>query len=551
MPTTNTNRPILDTKKWEFMSIAPAATATGATIGNSNHIENNVLYLTSNTTAWLYNPDQDGFVALSSPALAATFNAGASVCASGISTGTATAASLTATGGSASTIATNQAFARDMRGYLIHILSGPNAGVTLAIRSNTIGTNSTITVDTQASSFSASTVFRLIAPTFYVLGAGTLAAGSFKKYDLATNTWTTLSITGLPSLIGTDGVLVSTPSVFDANITSNATSSGATTLTDRKFNWIPNAFTGLTLRILNGTGAGQSRTISSNTSSVLTVSSAWTTNPDVTSVYTIEGSNYQPFAVGTATAGGASTLTNSARNWETNQWTNYQVRILSGTGAGQIRTIASNTATALTTSTAWTTTPDTTSVYSIEGNDDFLYFLGNNAVAMYRYSISSNTWTTLSPTAARGGSPSTGMSAIWVWDVSDPDWTTENAIRNGQRIYSFRGGAAATLDYYDIAANIWVNAVTYAPAAETFTTGSKWVYSGNFIYGHKDATGRWFRLNLITGKMEGWGSPILQTQTALAGNTAFAVVYNDGATRIIYIHMILNTSAIHLRQMVI
>ena len=108
---------------------------------------------------------------------------------------------------------------------------------------------------------------------------------------------------------------------------------------------------------------------------------------------------------GTATAGGASTLTNSAKTWTTNQWCNYQIRITAGTGIGQVRTIASNTATVLTTSVAWTTTPDATSVYEITGNDDFIYLLGNNAVTMYRYSISGNTWTIIAPTTARPAAP--------------------------------------------------------------------------------------------------------------------------------------------------
>jgi hypothetical protein len=119
-------------------------------------------------------------------------------------------------------------------------------------------------------------------------------------------------------------------------------------------------------------------------------------------------------ASGTATAGAASTITNAAKTWTANQWTNYQIRITAGTGIGQIRTIASNTATAITVSAAWTTTPDATSQYEITGNDDFLYLLGNAAVTMYRYSISANTWTTMAPTTARAAAPSTGMSANWV-----------------------------------------------------------------------------------------------------------------------------------------
>ncbi len=41
--------------------------------------------------------------------------------------------------------------------------------------------------------------------------------------------------------------------------------------------------------------------------------------------------------------------------WTVNQWSNSQVRITAGTGAGQVKTIASNTATALTVSAAWGT----------------------------------------------------------------------------------------------------------------------------------------------------------------------------------------------------
>jgi hypothetical protein len=72
-----------------------------------------------------------------------------------------------------------------------------------------------------------------------------------------------------------------------------------------------------------------------------------------------------PVDSGTATAGGNTTLTDSAQTWDTNEYANFVVFIVSGTGAGQKRTIASNTATALTVSTAWTVNPNTTSVYSI------------------------------------------------------------------------------------------------------------------------------------------------------------------------------------------
>jgi len=68
---------------------------------------------------------------------------------------------------------------------------------------------------------------------------------------------------------------------------------------------------------------------------------------------------------GTASSGTATTLTDSGKTWTANQWAGYFVTISAGTGKGQLRTISSNTATALTVSSAWATTPDSTSQYSV------------------------------------------------------------------------------------------------------------------------------------------------------------------------------------------
>jgi len=477
MPTTNGNRPILDLKRWEMCAPAPGATAAAQFVISSRHFRQQQMLVRSNTEAWMYLPSEDSWVQLASPALAGTFGAGACGVAGGWSTGANVAVtSLTATGGTTSTIVTNQTLARDLRGYQVHVLAGPNAGVTLTIRSNTIGTNATITVDAQGSAFSASTVYRLLTPRFYLLGAGTLASGSFRVYDWATNTYQTLSQTGLPASIGTDGRLIATPSVLDGE--------------------------------------------------------------------------YRQFATGTATAGGSTTLDNSAKAWATNQWANSQLRIVSGTGAGQIRTIASNTGTQLTVSAAWTTNPDATSVYSIEGNDDFLYFIGNNAVTLYRYSISANTWTTLTPGTARGGAPGAGMSGHWVHSVTANDWTAENAILNGRYVFSFRGAAGALLDRYDIAGNTWA-AITYSPNTETLTTGTKYAYHDDRLYIQKDATGRWFAFDFARSEMLPWSTLLYTQGAAVLGDTAFDVIYKDGATELFYVHFLLNTSTIHLRQMVI
>jgi hypothetical protein len=476
MPTTNGTRKILDLKRWEFCTPSPHVSAAGAFIISSRNFRQQQMLIASSTVAAIYNPAEDGWVNLPSPALAGTFGAGASGTAGAWSTGaTVGVASLTATAGTTSGFTTNQTLARDLRGYKVQILAGPNAGSVLDIVSNTIGTNAVITVAPMGTAFSASTVYRLLTPRFYVVGAGTLAAGSFRVYDYATNTWTTLSQTNLPSTIGTDGKLIATPSIVD--------------------------------------GA------------------------------------FRSFATGTATSATGTTLTNTTKFWAASQWINSQLRITGGTGAGQIRTITANTADTLTVAT-WTTTPDATSTYAIDGNDNFLYYVGNNAVAMYRYDIAANTWSTLSPGVARGGAPGAGMSGHWIHSVSEADWNNESLILNGRYIYSFRGAGGALLDRYDIAGNTWA-AITYSPSVETFSTGTKYALHNGILYIQRESTGRWFAYDFARSELFPWSTMLYPQGAALLGDTAFDVVYKDGATEIFYVYMLLNTSNILLRQMVI
>jgi len=68
---------------------------------------------------------------------------------------------------------------------------------------------------------------------------------------------------------------------------------------------------------------------------------------------------------GTAESGGASTLTDTDKSWTVDAYANKLVTIYKGTGAGQTRMIASNTADTLTTSTAWTIQPSSDSEYGI------------------------------------------------------------------------------------------------------------------------------------------------------------------------------------------
>jgi hypothetical protein len=70
----------------------------------------------------------------------------------------------------------------------------------------------------------------------------------------------------------------------------------AFTLIDSTKAWTPNAFVGMTLRIIAGTGVGQRRIIASNTATTITVTSMWGTLPDATSEYDILSSYGSPIS---------------------------------------------------------------------------------------------------------------------------------------------------------------------------------------------------------------------------------------------------------------
>jgi hypothetical protein len=68
---------------------------------------------------------------------------------------------------------------------------------------------------------------------------------------------------------------------------------------------------------------------------------------------------------GTATSGAATTITDTGKLWGTNRWKNGVVKIVGGTGSGQVKQIQSNTATAITVDGNWKTNPDNTSAYKV------------------------------------------------------------------------------------------------------------------------------------------------------------------------------------------
>lgn len=460
---------------------------------------------------------------------------------------------------------------------------------------------------TAAGSFIVSDKYDLIngARAFYVAGASAIY-----MYEGQEDAWAQLPNSGATGTFAAGACgefrgLGAMGGVF----TQTATAGTTTTITTNRT--IVRQLTGQRVRVVAGTGVGYEGTVASNTlgaNAVITVTpangvafdattqyqvysgslwfmnagtsavgfsvydvatNAWTAK-SVTNLPTAWGTDAQlvstmgstaSFATGTATAGASTTLTNSGKSWATNMWANYQVRITGGTGKGQIRTIASNTGTVLTVSSAWTVTPDATSVYSIEGNDDYFYLLGNNAVTLYRFVVSTNTWSTLSPTAARAGAYAAGGTADWIDGVTG--WNNETAVahysttlfkQNGRYIYSFRGGATNTLDVYDIAANTWISGISYGNQTETFTTGSGSVDMNGQIWINKEATGRIFRFDVDYNRLVPVATNTNQVAlggTAVAGDKMFILPYTDGGTTIYFGYVLRHSSTDLVRMLVI
>jgi hypothetical protein len=71
------------------------------------------------------------------------------------------------------------------------------------------------------------------------------------------------------------------------------------------------------------------------------------------------------------------------------------------------------------------------------------------------------------------------------------------------------------------------------------------------LYIQKDATNRWFEYDFADQGMNGWTTMPVVQGAAIVGDTAFDTTYYDGATEIHYVYMLMNTSTIMYRQMVI
>lgn len=258
----------------------------------------------------------------------------------------------------------------------------PAAG-TIGWATTAIGTqyqieSSVITVDTPWSIIPDTTSRYVIqSGGVYLLSGASVANGgaTMQYYSVLEDIWYDRSINTntIPALL-TDASLERFTENSSIWYTGQATAGTTTTLTDSNADWEVNQWAGYELFIWTGTGKAQLVTITSNTSTILTFPTI-TTAPDATSRYNIMG-----YDGGQLTASVGRIITDSSKTWTVNQWANYAVRIVAGTGDGQLRQIMSNGSDSLVLYDNWNVQPDNTSLYVIQAfTDDMVFTLGGNS----------------------------------------------------------------------------------------------------------------------------------------------------------------------------
>lgn len=559
MPTSVSLKKGFVSPQWENRYATLNANASGSFVRALQIPAYNIdaTYFCANTTSAVLQYDAicDSHMTLPASGIAGTFGPGS--CGRVIPlgpTGTATAGSTTA-------VTTNLTINRDLRGFKIRITGGPGSGDERIIASNTLGANSVITIaaaDAFSAAITASSTYRLLTPRLWVFNPA--ATPGFGYWDYALSAWTAgLSVSGL-TFTATDGLMVSTNSLtgnqyeFGDDKTFGSSTANTLSLANNimgtpqqgpgyalQGGWTTNQWTGSVIQIVGGTGVGQVRTIASNTQTTITVDTNWGVNPDATSKWVITKA-FVSSRGNTFSSTTSSILTVTGPNWVANTLANFQIRAISGTGAGQIRTISSNTSATITVGTTWTTNFDATTVWVIEGNDDSIYLAGNGAVALFKYTISGATWSTVSPTAARVAAPGVGFSMNWITGVNDPAWTAGNTLQNGRYIYSFRASGGNILDIFDTALVTWTSGKAYGGQNEVFTTGNCWEYDGiNTIYGAMP-TGRLIKFDVLKNDLKPLASQPIYTQgAATVGDKLFRYSFQDGPTRLDFLYFWGNT----------
>lgn len=496
MPTTLAFKSLIDLPEWRPIANAPAASGAGtqlvAGLRNNSDRGAYVYMLVNATTLWQYDVEDDDWMQLASPGLTGTFGAGAGAVmmpAQGprgvLAAGNTTTSVVLSTALPAAVAPNQLANKGNSNGFKIRIIgnSAGGSGKTESayIIGNTGGTTPTLYLDAPLSfTPQPGDAYEIRSGRLYLMSAGTLAAGCWKYYDIATNSFSAnLATTNLPATLSTDSSFLGLDESyvpFDAdpgegffgNLTATATA--ATSIT------------------------------------------------------------------GQAVGGDAAVLANEYRN--------FQIRIVQDTvnptAVGQRRSITSHTAGAspVYTVPAWTVTPSANAVFVIELNGDRILYWGSASSSTFTYNITANSWDTTT-FAARSAAHAAGSFACPSFFIR-PD---AQKLARHSYVFVFRGGAGATMDVFDIAGaatGAWTANQPYGGSGMTFTTGTcmtpdPYTGGGRFVFVNPNGQQRCLKFDVKNRVL----SPAFYLRypmgTAAVGARMSTALFVDGATKLVFI----------------
>ena len=505
MATTLKFRDIINLPLWRPEAPALAANAAGQSFAWDNRNNETgcpYIYLLRSATAFdAYNPTTGEWIALTSPALAGTFGVGATAIFApsqgprGTIEAGATTSSFALTTALPAAVGINQLANRgDGVGYRIKVIGNAagSSGKTeyRTIVANTGGTNPTVTLDSALTFTPAlGDSYEIRSGRVFLLSAGTLAAGMWKHYDIATNSYSgNLATTNLPATINSDsaGVHLSESYVPCDRDTGEG--------------------------FVNGGG-------------------------------TYDGA-VKNCIVATAATGTTITGSGMPSNLAADEYRNFQIRIVEDTttptAVNQRRRISTHTggATGAFTVAAWAVTPSATAKFVVENDDDKIILRSSSGTAVYNYNITANTWdtSTWAAAAACGG-------GITVAQAFGPARETNNTNHRHSFIVNVRGGGGGgsnAIDILDIAGaatGSWSNDIVFGKKGQVFQGGTCGAYdptthNGRFLHLTVNGSQRMARFDVKNRVLDA-GTYLRYSPGATAVGRRLAIsTFVDGTTKL-------------------
>ena len=251
----------------------------------------------------------------------------------------------------------------------------------------------------------------------------------------------------------------------------------------------------------------------------------------------------------TATSGGNFTLTDSTLTLTTNRYANFLIKITGGTGIGQTRTILAHSATVFTVVRVWDVNPDNTSTYTIYGDYDKIYMVGNASSSMYYYSVEADQLVTgriYDWGVARGAAcvlAGVNQLAIPISTITSATTTATattaiaHNLITGQTV-TITGDTSANSAKYNISAAITVTSTTTFTYTITSAGGVSASITGQSTTTLYDSTKNW-PVNGLTGMIVSYttgaaGATGVATnvQVQIASNTATQLTFAVSTTTV-------------------